>query len=160
QLHWHENEMYRFAAAPDLMNDGRLRKNIRLLADHGWSFDLQVFASQMADAARLAADNPDIVFVLQHAGMLEATSPDGRAAWKEGMQRLANEPNIVSKLSGLGTFIHRNDPAHIQDVVLQTVEMFGAERCLFGSNFPIEKLWTSYAELVAAHRAAIASLHE
>ena len=75
QLHWHENEMYRFAAAPDLMNDRRFRKNIRLLADHGWSFDLQVFTSQMADAARLAADNPDIIFVLQHAGMLEDLSP-------------------------------------------------------------------------------------
>ena len=40
----------------------------------------------------------------------------------------------------------------------ETVELFGADRCLFGSNFPIEKLWTSYADLVAAHRAAIASL--
>jgi predicted TIM-barrel fold metal-dependent hydrolase len=74
------------------------------------------------------------------------------------MKRLAGQPNIVSKLSGLGTFIHRNDATHIGDIVLQTVELFGAERCLFGSNFPIEKLWTSYADLVAAHRAAIASL--
>jgi predicted TIM-barrel fold metal-dependent hydrolase len=160
QLHWHENEMYRFAAAPDLTNDPRLRKNIRRLVDYGWSFDLQVFTSQMADAARLAADNPDITFVLQHAGMLEDLSPGGRSAWREGMKRLAGEPNIVSKLSGLGTFIHRNDPAHIEDVALQTVELFGADRCLFGSNFPIEKLWTSYADLVAAHRMAIASLPE
>ena len=158
QLHWHENEMYRFAAAPGLMNDSRFRNNIRLVAEHGWSFDLQVFTSQMADAARLAADNPDVVFVLQHAGMLEDLSSEGRAAWREGMRRLAGEENIVSKLSGLGTFIHRNDPAHVKDVVLETVEMFGAERCLFGSNFPIEKLWTSYAELIAAHRMAIASL--
>jgi predicted TIM-barrel fold metal-dependent hydrolase len=158
QLHWHRNEMYRFAAAPDLMDDQRLRRNIRLLAEHGWSFDLQVFTSQMADAARLAADNPDITFVLQHAGMLEDLSPDGRAAWREGMKRLAGQQNIVSKLSGLGTFIHANDPAHVKDVALQTVEIFGAERCLFGSNFPIEKLWTSYADLVAAHRAAISML--
>jgi predicted TIM-barrel fold metal-dependent hydrolase len=158
QLHWHQIEMYRFAAAPDLMNDGRLRKNIRLLGEHGLSFDLQVFTSQMADAARLAADNPDITFVLQHAGMLEDLSADGRTAWREGMQRLAGQQNIVSKLSGLGTFIHANDPAHIEDVVLQTVEIFGAERCLFGSNFPIEKLWTSYADLVAAHRAAVSTL--
>ena len=59
------------------------------VADHGWSFDLQVFTSQMADAARLAADNPDIIFVLQHAGMLEDLSPQGRAAWRDGMKRLA-----------------------------------------------------------------------
>ena len=142
QLHWHDNEMYRFAAAPDLMNDRRFRKNLRLVAHQGWSFELQVFASQMADAARLAADNPDIIFVLQHAGMLEDLSPAGRAAWRDGMKRLADAENIVSKLSGLGTFIHRNDPAHISDVALQTVELFGAQRCLFGSNFPIEKLWT------------------
>jgi predicted TIM-barrel fold metal-dependent hydrolase len=158
QLHWHENEMYRFAADPDLMNDRRFRENLRLVARQGWSFDLQVFSAQMADAARLAADNPDIVFVLQHAGMLEDLSPTGRAAWLDGMKCLAGQANIVSKLSGLGTFIHRNDAAHVSDVVLQTVELFGAERCLFGSNFPIEKLWTGYGDLVAAHRAAIASL--
>ena len=160
QLHWHENEMYRFAASPDLMSDARLRKNIRLLADYGWSFDLQVFTSQMANAAKLAADNPDITFILQHAGMLEDLSPQGRAGWREGMKRLAGQPNIVSKLSGLGTFIHRNDPRHIADIVGETLGMFGEKRCLFGSNFPIEKLWTSYADLAGAYRKALASFPE
>jgi predicted TIM-barrel fold metal-dependent hydrolase len=37
----------------------------------------------------------------------------------------------------------------------ETVDLFGAGRCVFGSNIPIEKLWTSYAELVAAYRAAV-----
>jgi predicted TIM-barrel fold metal-dependent hydrolase len=160
QLHWHENEMYRFAATPDLMSDSRLRRNIRVVAEHGWSFDLQVFTSQMADAARLAADNRDIIFVLQHAGMVEDLSPSGRQAWREGMKRLAGEENVVSKLSGLGTFIHRNDAAHVADVIAETIAIFGPERCLFGSNFPIEKLWTSYADLVTAHRAALAPYPE
>jgi predicted TIM-barrel fold metal-dependent hydrolase len=160
QLHWHQNEMYRFAPDPDLADDPRLRKNIRLLAEHGWSFDLQVFAGQMAGAARLAADNPHVTFVLQHAGMLEDLSPDGRNNWHEGMKRLADQPNVVSKLSGLGTFIHRNDLAHIADVVGDTIALFGPERCLFGSNFPIEKLWTSYAELVIAYRTALSSFPE
>ncbi len=64
----------------------------------------------------------------------------------------------MSKLSGLGTFLRRNDPAHIAFILAETVAMFGAGRCLFGSNFPIEKLWTTYADLIAAHRAAAASL--
>jgi predicted TIM-barrel fold metal-dependent hydrolase len=55
-------------------------------------------------------------------------------------------------------FIHRNDPAHISEIVADTVAIFGADRCLFGSNFPIEKLWTSYRELVDAHRAATTHL--
>jgi predicted TIM-barrel fold metal-dependent hydrolase len=156
QLHWHENPMYRFAAAPDLMDAPAFRRSIRLVAERGWSFDLQVFAGQMADAARLAADNRDIVFVLQHCGMPEDLSPEGRQAWAEGMRRLAGETNVVSKFSGLGTFIHRNDPDHVADIVGTTLEMFGAERCVFGSNFPIEKLWTSYGELVAAYRSALA----
>jgi predicted TIM-barrel fold metal-dependent hydrolase len=74
------------------------------------------------------------------------------------MEMLAACPNVVSKLSGLGTFIHRNDPAHIADVVAETVALFGGERCMFGSNFPVEKLWTGYRALVDAFRAAAAPL--
>ena len=158
QLHWHENPLYRFAAAPGLMNELAFRRNFAHLDDHGFTFDLQVFTSQMADAAKLAAAFPATTFVLQHAGMLEDLSAGGRSAWREGMLRLAGEPNIVSKLSGLGTFVHRNDAGHIADVVHQTIENFGASRCLFGSNFPIEKLWTSYAELITAHRGALKHL--
>jgi predicted TIM-barrel fold metal-dependent hydrolase len=158
QLHWHENPQYRFAARPDLATDPTLRRNVARLADYGWSFDLQVFAPQMDDAAELARECPEVTFILQHAGMLEDLSDAGRAAWHAGMRRLAQEANVVSKLSGLGTFLHRNDPAHIAGIVRETVALFGAERCLFGSNFPIEKLWTGYADLVAAYEAAVTPL--
>src|SRR3954447_25912322 len=112
----------------------------------------------MAEAAMLAESYPKVTFVLQHAGMWEDPSPEGRAAWRAGMARLARCPNVVSKLSGLGTFIHRNDAAHIGAVLDDTVAIFGADRCLFGSNFPIEKLWPSYRELVDALRAATTHL--
>jgi predicted TIM-barrel fold metal-dependent hydrolase len=158
QLHWHDDPLYRFAARPDLCADPVISRNVARLPDYGFSFDLQVFAPQMADAAGLAASCPDVVFILQHAGMLEDLSADGRAAWRAGMKRLAGCPNVVSKLSGLGTFLHRNDPAHIAAVLTETVAMFGAGRCLFGSNFPVEKLWTTYRELVDACLAAAAPL--
>jgi len=74
------------------------------------------------------------------------------------MKLLAAQPNIVSKTSALGTFIHRNDPAHIATITRETVATFGADRTMFGSNFPIEKLWTSYEELVDAHVDAAAQL--
>ena len=160
QLHWHDNPLYRFAARPDLCADPVIRRNIARLADYGWSFDLQVFASQMAEAAKLAEACPEVTFILQHAGMLEDVSSEGRAAWRVGMTGLAACPNVVSKLSGLGTFIRRNDPRHVTTVLIEAVAIFGAERCLFGSNFPIEKLWTSYRELVDAFRAAAAPLRE
>ena len=160
QLHWHENPLYRFAVRPDLAADETVRRNVGRLADYGWSFDLQVFAKQMADAADLAESCPRVTFVLQHAGMLEDLSREGRSEWRAGMVRLAASPNVMSKLSGLGTFIHRNDQAHIAAVAAETVAIFGADRCLFGSNFPIEKLWTSYAALVDAYREALRGFSE
>jgi predicted TIM-barrel fold metal-dependent hydrolase len=76
------------------------------------------------------------------------------------MERLAVCHNVNSKLSAFGTFIHRNDPGHIADMVGQTIEIFGAGRCCFGSNFPIEKLWTSYGGIIAAFTDAAHDLEE
>ena len=160
QFHWHEDSLYRFAASPDLARDAAVRRNVARLADYGWSFDLQVFPGQMPGAAELAAACPTTTFVLQHAGMLEDTSVSGWALWRSGMGQLAGQPNVVSKLSAFGTFLHRNDPAHIARLVGETVSIFGAERCLYGSNFPIEKLWTSYPALIDAFRAAARGLSD
>jgi predicted TIM-barrel fold metal-dependent hydrolase len=154
QLHWHENPLYRFAAHPDLARSATVQKNIAYLADYGWSFDLQVFAGQMEGAADLAARCPKVSFILQHAGMLEDTTEAGIAAWRKELSRLAREPNVVTKLSAFGTFIHKNDAAHIAAMVRDAVAIFGAKRCLYGSNFPIEKLWTTYPELIGAFLAA------
>jgi|SRR3984885_5075147 predicted TIM-barrel fold metal-dependent hydrolase len=160
QLQWHENPQYQFASGPDLARDPTLQKNVAHLADYGWTFDLQVFAGQMEGAAELAASAPKVTFILQHAGMLEDLSPDGWARWRKAMRLLAAQPNIASKLSALGTFIHKNDPEHIAGIVRETIDIFGATRCLFGSNFPVEKLWTGYADLIAAYRSAIEPLGE
>lgn len=158
QLHWHENPAYRYAPVPDRMNDPVFRRNLARIRDHGWLFELQVFSGQMADAARLAADFPDISFVLIHAGMLEGDDPEMRARWRDGMARLAHQPNVFVKLSGQGTFTHRVDPRFIVDVVHTCVDLFGSERCLFGSNLPVEKIWTEAAPLFAAYHAALADL--
>jgi predicted TIM-barrel fold metal-dependent hydrolase len=160
QLHWHENLLYRFASRPDLCADPAVRRNVARLADYGLVFDLQVFAGQMAGAAELAAACPRVTFVLQHAGMLEDLSPAGREVWRAGMALLAAQPNVVAKLSGFGTFIHRNDVDHVGWLIGESVALFGAERCLWGSNFPVEKLWTSYDALLDAHRRGAGGLSE
>ncbi|MEP6064792.1 MAG: amidohydrolase family protein [Paracoccaceae bacterium] len=158
QFHWHENPLYRFAPHPDMCLDPKVQANIARLADYDWSFDLQVFPAQMKSAAQLAKACPNITFVLQHAGMKEDVSDKGHKLWSEGMKRLADCPNVVTKLSAFGTFNHRNDPDFVAQMVTDTEKLFGANRCMYGSNFPIEKLWTSYAELFAAFQAATASL--
>jgi len=155
QIHWHKNETFRFAPHADMAEDETFRRNVAHLADYGLSFDLQVFAGQMKGAAGLADACPGVTLILQHAGMLEDLSDKGRAEWRAGIKVLAERPNVVCKLSALGTFIHRNDAVHIQDMVRETVGFFGADRCLFGSNFPIEKLWCDYKNIIAAFKAAV-----
>jgi predicted TIM-barrel fold metal-dependent hydrolase len=160
QLHWHANPLYRFAKRADIADDPVYQTNVRHLAGHEFSFDLQVFAAQMPSAIRLVAACPEVTFILQHAGMLEDLSDEGRALWRSQMRALAKHKNVVSKLSAFGTFLHRNDPAHIAFMVQETVDIFTAKRCLFGSNFPIEKLWTDFAALLAAFQDAASFLSE
>jgi predicted TIM-barrel fold metal-dependent hydrolase len=63
------------------------------------------------------------------------------------MRRLASCPNVCVKLSGLGTFEHECSVALWQPVVKATLDLFGAGRCLYGSNYPIEKIWTTYDKI-------------
>ena len=160
QLHWHENPLYKFAPTPDIMTDVKWRQNFARLQEYDWSFELQVFASQMKAAAQLAAEFPATSLVLQHCGMPEDTSDAGLALWLDGMKRLAQEPNIYCKFSGLGTFIHENSVDFIGDITGQCLALFGADRCLYGSNFPIEKIWTEYPELIQAFRQNLKNLPE
>ena len=155
QLHWHEKPLYRFAERPDIINDPSWRRGLREVERRGLMFELQVFAGQMRDAVGLARDFPGLTFVLLHAGMLEDRSEAGWARWRAGMTALAACPNVMVKISGLGTFERACSEASWRPVVEETVDIFGPSRCLFGSNFPIEKLWTTYDRLVATVRGCL-----
>ena len=148
QLHWHSDERFRFASAADRMNDPVFRRNLSALEDLGWLFELQVFPAQMAGAAALVAQFPALTFVLVHAGMLESTRPSHVRAWRAGLQRLAEHANVVVKLSGQGTFVHRVDESLIRLVAATALELYGSQRCMFGSNFPIESIWTDLPTLM------------
>lgn len=156
QLHWHEKPLYRFASRPDVMNDRAWRKGLDEVRRRGLMFELQVFASQMPDAVKLVRDYDDMTFILLHAGMLEDRSEAGRAHWRAGMRELAACANVMVKLSGLGTFDRACSAERWRPVIEATIDLFGPARCMFGSNFPIEKLWSDYASLMTAFRASLA----
>ncbi|UBU10277.1 amidohydrolase family protein [Nonomuraea gerenzanensis] len=156
QLHWHERPEFRYASAPDRMRDPVLRKNLGVLADLGWLFELQVFPEQFPDALALVTDFPDLTFVLVHAGML--IGPEYAESWRAGMAALAERPNVVVKLTGQGTFVHRVDPGLISSVAGEVIGWFGAGRAMFGTNFPVEKLWTTMPHLVGTWKQALAHL--
>lgn len=156
QLHWHERTEFRFADGPDRMKDPVFGHNIAVLAELGWLFELQVFSGQMHDAAQLVADNPDVQFVLVHAGMLTDRRDETEVRrWRAGMRELAAYPNVVVKLTGQGTFVHRVDLDLLRFVADEVLAGFGSQRTMFGTNFPVEKLWTSMADLTHAWKHAV-----
>lgn len=155
QLHWHRDPALSYAKAPDEMLRPEWQRGLREATARGLLFELQVFPHQYDDAIRLVDAFPDTTFVLLHAGMLEDRSPEGVENWREGLGRFAARRNVLVKLSALGTFTRR---CHIEDwrpVVETTVDAFGPDRCMFGSNFPIEKMWTTYAALIGVFRACL-----
>ncbi len=151
QLHWHENPDFRFQPTPDRMTDPTFNENLRRIAERGWVFELQVFPAQLPFATQLVADHPDVTFVLIHAGM-----PIDGEPWREALATLATYENVMVKLSGQGTFVHRVDPALIAEVTRTVLDTFGSERAMFGSNFPIESLWTDFSSLVDAWLGVLA----
>ncbi len=133
------------ARHPNLLADPVWAANIGLLKEFNLSFDLQLFASQMADAAAIIRRHPDVQFILCHAGLpMDVAAPAGRDRWRTGMRTLAGLPNVAVKISGFGMFDRGWTTESIRPIVLETIELFGAERSMFGSNFPVDGMMASY----------------
>jgi predicted TIM-barrel fold metal-dependent hydrolase len=144
-------------APKDYLADEAWQKNLGLLKPYGWSFDVQVYYQQMPALAALARRYPDLQFILDHAGSPAERDAAGIEGWRKGMQLLASCPNIAVKLSGYGMTDAKWTVGAIRPFVLQPIEWFGPARCMFGSNFPVDRLMASYERLWAAFREITAA---
>jgi len=155
QLHWHQNPQYKFASSPDLMKNKDWRNGFKEIQNRGLTFELQIFSNQMADGYDLVKEFDKTDFILTHAGMLESHEPQDLANWREGMTKLATCPNLYIKLSGFGTFVHQCERHVWEPIVDEVIALFGPTRCMFGSNFPVEKLWTNYSQMISVIRQCL-----
>ena len=118
-----------------------------LLAAHGLSFDLQCCPAQMEAAAALFSRHADVPVVIGHMGKPRKLAADGGAedlaklaSWRAGMTKLAALPHVSCKLSMLGAavpgwFADAAKEAVLRDLVLEMIDLFGAGRCMFTSNW-------------------------
>lgn len=134
----------------DLMSEPQFLEGLRELGRRGLSFDLQLYPHQMETAAALAAQAPDTLIILNHAGMWADRDLAGWKQWKAGMRALATQPNIVAKISGLGMLDNQWTTESIRPLVLESLEAFGTDRAMFASNFPVDK---QYSDFVTVWRA-------
>jgi predicted TIM-barrel fold metal-dependent hydrolase len=151
-VNWHPDPVKTYVDRPDLIRTAEWRRGFSLLRRFGFSFDLQLYPAQMADAAALAHEFPDVPIILNHAGMPVDRDGQGLDLWRRGMRELAAAPNVAVKISGLGVVDRQWTVKSIRPFVLQTIEAFGVSRCMFASNFPVDKLWSDFDALYAAFR--------
>jgi len=126
------------------MADTRWRSGVALLVRRGLRFDLQAPWTQLGEAARLASDIPDARIILNHSGLPADRSRDGLAGWKTALQALAGCPNTAVKISGLGVPGQPWTVPANREIVLAAIDIFGIERTMFASNFPVDKLCASF----------------
>lgn len=138
--------------APGSMDDPRWRAGYALLARHRLSFDLQTPYWHLAEAARLARDFPETQIVLNHAGLPADRSDAGLAAWRAAMALLAAQPNVAVKISGLGQPTSAWTVDAQRYVVLETIALFGVDRCMFASNYPVDSLVAAFAVIYGGFR--------
>jgi len=151
---------------PHLLRSPEFRAGLKRLTAMGLAFDLWVFHPQLPEAVELVRAFPDTQFILGHCGGPLGYGPyAGKRdeifpVWKASMAELARCPNVVVKLGGMmmrlaaydyGALEAPPDSARLAELwrpwIETCIELFGADRCLFESNFPVEKMGIGYAAL-------------
>ena len=156
-INWHADPKKTYTPR-NLLDDPNWHKGFALLRKYNLSFDLQIYPAQMPAAAELARRHPDTPLILNHTGMPADRDAAGLQAWRAGMQALAQQPNVAVKISGLAMLDWQWTTDSLRPFVLQTLEIFGARRCMFASNFPVDRLFGSFTRQYGAYQSLAAHL--
>ncbi len=126
------------------MDDPAWRDGFALLDKYGLSFDLQTPWWHLDAALDLARDFPRTQIILNHTGLPADRSREGLGAWRKAMDGLADAPNVALKISGLG---QPGQPWTVEangQIIRDAIKIFGTDRCMFASNFPVDSLCASF----------------
>ena len=142
---------------PGSMDDDTWRRGYALLERHGFLFDLQTPWWHLDAAAELARDFPNTQIVIVHTGLPHDRGAEAMAGWRRALETAAAQPNVAIKISGLGLpgkpwTLSANTP-----VIRDTISIFGTERCMFASNYPVDGLAGNFTIIYAGFRTAVAN---
>ena len=135
---------------PGTMQDERWLRGFALLDKYGLSWDLRVPFWHLTEAAAVARAFPKTPIVLNHTGFPWDRSEEGLAGWRRAMEVLAREPNVWVKISEFGLRDRSWEYESNRRVVLDALTIFGVERAIFATNFPVAGLRIGYGDLVTA----------
>jgi L-fuconolactonase len=134
---------------------------LRAIQDRGLLFELMAHPDQLHDAASGLAAVDGLVVVVEHTGWPRSASDEERALWMSGMEALAGlGERVVCKLSGLAMPLGSMDVAAFAPWIEPAIEMFGVDRCMFASNFPVDGMHGTFDELYSTFAAVTDGLDD
>jgi predicted TIM-barrel fold metal-dependent hydrolase len=139
----------------DYLTNPDWEAGLAVLDEHGLILCDDPPIAQAAEAARLAHAYPRVTYCLDHALWPALREPGDFVRWRDGLRVLAQAPNTVIKISGLGMVDRRWTTDSIRERVLTCIETFGVERTIFGTNWPVDRLFSSYADVLDAYAEII-----
>jgi predicted TIM-barrel fold metal-dependent hydrolase len=137
-VRWHPNPAKRWTDKK-LIEDVTWRRGLQLLRKHGLLLELLVNPYQSRDIAKLAADFPDQIFVIDHCGSPVDRDPEGLARWRDGLRAMACMPNVAIKISNYGAYDPDRSLEGLRSTVMPCLEAFGPKRTMFGSDYPVAR---------------------
>lgn len=138
------------------MADAGWRRGFAHLAPLGLRFDLQTPWWHLGEARALADAFPSTPIVLNHTGLPADRSPEGIAGWRAAMTGLARAQNVAVKISGIGQLGKPWTADANREIVLTTIDLFGVDRSMFASNFPVDSLCGNFAEIFGGFAEIVA----
>jgi len=138
--------------------DAAFRNGFAALAERDLVFDANLRIEEAADLLDLADSFPATTIAINNLANPPALDREVLERWTAAMRPLADAPNVVMKISGMGMADHRWTEERIRPWVLRAVEVFTPLRCMFGSNWPVDRLYSSLPHLVAAVGSIVGEL--
>ena len=182
QSNWDSSDRIRngkIAVRAGMLVEPTVQDAIAVLDELNLVLDSFVFFPQLQEVIQTARAHPGLTIVLNHCGGPLGYGPyldnpaEHHAAWRRGMKQVARCPNVICKLGGILNrtidfdYLHADRPASSELLAKvwrrwfePCIEAFGAERCMFESNYPVEKLGVSYASLWNAFKRLCSSMSE
>lgn len=141
----------------NLVQDPMWRKGLAILGDFDLSFDLQLTSAQYANTLDALEHTPDTKIVICHFGSPWDQSAAAFDEWHQAMRRFADLPQVSIKLSGFSMFKPEWNQTDIEPYILAALDLFGADRCMVGSNYPVDGLHRPYRDIFEAVEHALAN---
>lgn len=142
----------------DYFSDASFQRGFALLGKYGLVCDLDCTWENMSKARGMAERFADVQVVLDHAGFPRERNKEYFDNWRNGLTELAKAENVWCKISGLGMCDNNWTTESIRPWFLSCIEIFGIDRCVLGTNWPVDKMFSDYDTLINSYASIIADL--